>query len=392
MKQDRHIGCSTALPWRGTTPEHRWYGLGRYYAMFPPSFAHDAVLGLTHPGECVLDPFCGRGNAPFMATTMKRRSVGIDINPVGWVYTATKLDPAPVKDVLQRLQKVAHARRPQDRRSRSRFETMAWSPDVRAFLRAARRELDWKQCNVDRTLMAFVMLHMQDKRGTGLSNALWPTIACSPTYAVKWWTKRGLLRAPDIDPQAALEEKIKRRYRYGTPQQAQGSALCGDAKTELHQQRYIGASLLLTSPPYCGVTDYWNDHWIRLWMLGHGLRKNWRRSARFENQDGYRDLLRSVFREARRHLVQGAAILVRSDLRRRTAAMCMEVLKEIWPDETILARATVAPTEGESIYHGHGGRRARELDFLLPSKRGGKWCAANGFREISSIGDCLSAV
>ena len=386
-----HADCSRRLPWGGNTPEYRWYGLGRYYAMFPPSFAHKAVQGLTHPGERVLDPFCGRGNAPFMATTMQRPSVGIDINPVGWVYTAAKLNPVPVENVLDRLQQICDARRPQDRRSRSRFETMAWSPDVRAFLRATKRELNWRESAVDRTLMAFVMLHMQDKRGTGLSNALWPTIACSPAYAVKWWTKKGFFRPPDVDPRAALEEKVKRRYKYGTPRQTHGTAFLGDAAVVLRRQSCLNVSLLLTSPPYCGVTDYWNDHWIRLWILGYGLRKNWRRSAKFENQDGYRNLLRDVFRESRRHLVRGAAILVRSDLRRRTAEMCMDVLKEIWPDEAIFVRTTIAPSEGESIYHGRGGCRARELDFLLPNKRGEKWIAENGFREISSIADYLSA-
>ena len=391
MKQCRDVAGSRALPWRSNTPEHRWYGLGRYYAMFPPSFAHDAVQGLTDPGECVLDPFCGRGNAPFMATTMQRPSIGVDINPVGWVYTAAKLRPAPADRVLDRLQEVSDACRPQDRRSRSRFETMAWAPDVRAFLRAAKRELDWRECAVDRTLMAFVMLHMQDKRGTGLSNALWPTIACSPDYAVKWWTKEGFLRPPNVDPRAALEEKIRRRYKYGTPKQTCGNALLGDAAAVLRHQSCLDVALLLTSPPYCGVTDYWNDHWIRLWILGHGLRKNWRRSARFENQDGYRELLQDVFRESQRHLVDGAAILVRSDLRRRTAEMCMEVLKETWPDKAIFLRATTAPSEGESIYHGHGGRRAKELDFLLPGKRGAKWSVANGFRKVSTAGDYLAA-
>ena len=379
-----------ALPWRSNTAEHRWYGLGRYYAMFPPSFAHDAILALTSPDECVLDPFCGRGNGPFMATTMERRSVGVDINPVGWIYAATKLNPAPVQDVLERLHSISVARRPEDRRSRSRFETMAWTPDVRAFLRAARRELDWQHDKVDRTLMAFVMLHMQDKRGTGLSNALWPTIACSPTYAVKWWTERGLL-PPDIDPEAALEDKIRRRYRYGIPHQAQGSALLGDAVGVLQRKDRINAALLLTSPPYCGVTDYWNDHWIRLWMLGHGLRKNWRRSAKFENQDRYLCLLRGVFREAKRHLMHGAAVLVRSDLRRRTAAMCLEVISEIWPTETIFGRATVSPTRGESVYHGRGGRKAKELDLLIPGSRGTERYMADGFEEVTSMDDWLPA-
>ena len=77
---------------------------------------------------------------------------------------------------------------------------MAWVPAVRAFLRAARRELDWRESRIDRTLMGFVALHMHDKIGGGLSNSMSPTIAYSPRYAVRWWTEKGLTAPPDIDP------------------------------------------------------------------------------------------------------------------------------------------------------------------------------------------------
>ena len=67
--------------WRRNTAPGRWYGFGRYYAMFPQSFIHDAVTNLTKPGESVIDPFCGRGNAPFAATVLGRPAVGVDVNP-----------------------------------------------------------------------------------------------------------------------------------------------------------------------------------------------------------------------------------------------------------------------------------------------------------------------
>ena len=83
------------MMWSRRTATGRWYGFGRYYAMFPPSFAYDAIVHLTDVGEQVLDPFCGRGNAPFTATVLQRRSVGVDINPLAWLYTIVKLRPAP---------------------------------------------------------------------------------------------------------------------------------------------------------------------------------------------------------------------------------------------------------------------------------------------------------
>ena len=369
--------------WRRNTAAGRWYGFGRYYAMFPQSFIHDAVTNLTKPGESVLDPFCGRGNGPFTATVLGRSALGIDVNPIAWLFATSKLRPAATsEDVMFRLSEISQARRPSDRRGRNQFEVMAWAPQVRALLKAARRELDWRNSVVDCTLMAFITLHMQDKPGGGLSNSMSPTIAYSPTYAVKWWTKRGLLEPPDVDPVAMLEDKIRRRYEFGVPVQAPGEAILGDSRQVLQSQTRADAALLLTSPPYCGVTDYWNDHWIRLWMLGHPFRKNWSKSARFKNQTEYQELITTVLRESKRHLKRSAAILVRSDQRRRTAEMCVAALKTTWPDRQLLVRTTTAPHLGISTHHGRGGRKAEEIDLLMPNSRAPRWWEQQGFRPI----------
>lgn len=366
--------------WRRDTAVGRWYGLGRWYAMFPPHFARDAILNLSRSGEVVLDPFCGRGNAPFAATVLGRASVGIDIHPLAWLWTGAKLCPEPdVSRVLQRLSDVGRAARPHDRRAKTRFEQMAWSPGVRSFLRAARRELDWQASTTDRTLMAFIALHAQDKKDSGLSNQLSPTVAYSPSYAVQWWTRAGLTRPPKVEPTDFLADKIRRRYRHGVPRQAEGTALLGDACTELRDAAPLQAGLLITSPPYQGVTDYWNDHWIRLWLLGYDMKKDWKRSARHGGVEEYRRLVASVFQEARRHLQRGAAILVRCDQRRRTADICAEALLDAWPGRQLFVRATEAPRDGVSSGHGRGGSKAKELDLLIPGNRGPEWRRARGF-------------
>ena len=373
--------------WRRNTAAGRWYGFGRYYAMFPQSFIHDAVINLTKPEETVLDPFCGRGNGPFAATVLGRGALGIDVNPIAWLFAAAKLQPAATPEqVTARLAEIAKARRPNDRRSHSRFETMAWTPVVRALLKAARRELDWRESTIDRTLMAFLTLHMQDKLGCGLSNVMSPTIAYSPTYAVKWWTEKRLLQPPDVDPVALLEDKIHRRYQQGVPAQASGTVLLGDSRLELPRQTRADAALLVTSPPYCGVTDYWNDHWIRLWMLGYPLRKNWKKSARFENNKEYQELVTCVLQESKRHLKRGAAVLIRSDQRRSTAEMCVAAMKEVWPSRRLLVRRTTAPYAGISNNHGRGGRKAKEIDLLMPGSRAPGWWQQHAFIPYGETG------
>lgn len=356
------------LPWPANTPEYRWYGLGRYYAMFPAPFVTRAVTTFTKPGDVVMDPFCGRGNAPFVAAALGRPAVAVDIQPVAWLFTAAKLAPArQAWRVLARLRTIAEAVRPSDRKSRSRFEAMAWAPAVRGFLRAARRELDWKNSKVDRTLMAFVALHMQDSCANGLSNRLSPTVAHSPSYAVRWWTRKGLLAPPATDPVGFLSDRITRRYGYGTPTLARSSAFLGDSRRKLTRMRQRPVKLLITSPPYHDVTDYWNDHWIRLWLLGHPMRKDWGRTQKHSNLGEYRSLLLKVFRRARRHLRENGVVLVRCGAKQRTAEACEEAVRTAWPSRQIIIRRTQVIRRGVASGYGHGAKTVEEIDVVAAS-------------------------
>src|SRR4051794_16353414 len=130
-------------PRRYDTAASRWEGLGPYYAMFPTAFA-DAVVGrYARPGGVVLDPFAGRGTALFSAAKRGRVGLGIELNPVGWVYAKTKLSPAPFDAVIARLGEVGAAaaryRRAAD--ALPLFSHKAYPRRVRSFLVAARETL-----------------------------------------------------------------------------------------------------------------------------------------------------------------------------------------------------------------------------------------------------------
>ena len=375
------------LPWPANTPEHRWYGLGRYYAMFPAPFVTRAVKAFTQPGEVVMDPFCGRGNAPFVAAALGRPAVAVDIQPVAWLFTAAKLAPAlqPTR-VLARLRMIGRAVRSADRTSRSRFETMAWAPAVLGFLRAARRELDWKTSKVDRTLMAFVALHMQDSCAHGLSNRLSPTVAHSPSYAVRWWTRKGLLEPPPTDPVAFLTDRITRRYGHGTPALARSSTFLGDARQALARMRRRRVKLLITSPPYHDVTDYWNDHWIRLWLLGYRMRKDWERTQKHANLADYRALMSEVFARAARHLRQDGFVLVRCGAKRRTAEASEMAIRATWPSRVIVTRSTEVTRRGVASGHGHGTKNVEETD-IMAAPEGAKDAATAWSRRTQRVGE-----
>ena len=369
-------------PFLRNSQENKWYAFGRYYAMFPASFPHDAVAELTDIGDVVLDPFCGRGNSLFCAMAQDREAVGIDENPLAYLYSAIRCSIDVTKDkVLSRLKEIGDAVNDEDREVENEFQRMAWSSDVRGFLKAARRELNWRDEAVDRMLMGFVALHAQDKLSkSGLSNRLPPTIACSPNYAVNWWKREGLDSPPSVDPVEVLTDKIHRRYEFGTPDFQGGQAYEGDSRKVLSEMEHLSTSLLITSPPYIGVADYWNDHWIRLWLLGYSFGKDWSRASKFGARDEYRNLLLAVFSKAKSQLADNATVLVRSDVRRQTSEICKEVLSIVFPNHNLYKHTSEAERNGESIYHGHGGTRAKEVDFLLTaSDRAENWAKEQRF-------------
>ena len=113
------------LPWPARTPQHRWYGLGRYYAMFPAPFVTSAIKGFTERGDVVMDPFSGRGNAPFLAAATGRPSIAVDILPVAWLFTTAKLKPSRTADrLLVRLKNTQRAVRP--RTASPKTNSRAW--------------------------------------------------------------------------------------------------------------------------------------------------------------------------------------------------------------------------------------------------------------------------
>src|SRR3954465_14597426 len=92
----------------------RWAGVGPYYAMFPAEFADQVIAKHTKEGDTVLDPFAGRGTAVFSAAAQGRLGVGVEINPVGWVYARAKLAPSEkgvVADRFAELGRVAETYR-----------------------------------------------------------------------------------------------------------------------------------------------------------------------------------------------------------------------------------------------------------------------------------------
>jgi|ERR1700674_134532 len=336
----------------------RWAGVGPYYAMFPVAFADEVIRTHTRPGQTVLDPFAGRGTAIFSAATQRRYAIGIEINPVGYVYAKAKLSPASRNDVEFRLERLGElaGRFKESAAQLPAFFHRCFSLQVRSFLLAARADLNWRQSKVDRSLMALLLVYLHGKTGSALSNQMRQTKSMSPQYAVRWWDQRGL-HPPDLDAVAFMKARLAWRYAKGTPNAQGGRMYLGNSMRELGRLRrmvqegfFSKASLLFTSPPYYGITNYHYDQWLRLWLLGgppHALRNGNGRGGKFEARESYQKLLRQTFSRAAKLLDADATIYIRTDSRAFTYRTTLAVLREVFPDKRLVevCRPLLGPSQ-----------------------------------------------
>lgn len=363
------------------TAAGRWAGIGPYYAMFPSTFADNVIAQYTSPGDTVVDPFAGRGTSIFSAAVNGRQGIGIELNPVGWVYARAKLYPAPYDEVKDRLTELAHeAERYQDAaRELPAFFHHCFCDRVVTFLLAARAGLNWRYRPVDWTLMALLLVHLHGKRKNSLSNQMRQTKSMSPDYAVRWWEEHGSV-PPDIDPLGFMQDRLKWRYAKGRPTTSRGQVYLGDSVSVLPKlARRVEAGtlaspkLLFTSPPYFSLTNYHYDQWLRLWLLGgppNARRTTGRHRGKFEHRDRYKRLLADVFRAAATMLAPDASVYVRTDRRPFTYEATLTALREAFPSMELREqiRPFLRPTQ--TALFGDSGSKVGEVDFILLPKKG----------------------
>lgn len=355
---------------------NRWAGIGPYYAMFPLEFAFNVVHQYSRPGQTVLDPFAGRASSIYAAATQNRYGVGIEINPVGWVYGEAKLNTGTFAWVKKRLRQLRDLANDyvDEAASMPEFFQYCYCQDVLSFLLAARAILDWRRSRPDATLTALLLVYLHGKRGQALSNQMRQAKAMSPEYSIAWW-KEHSPEPPQIDPYEFILQRVEWRYAKGRPSTGKSAILLGNSVRVLKRvakQVENGLvkpfSLLFTSPPYYGITNYYYDQWLRLWLLGgpdhpSSLREKYKR--KFESREVYRDLLLSVFSTSVSLMARDATIYVRTDAREFTKRTTLEVLRDCFPGwkEQIIDRPVLEETQ--TALYGDKSQKPGEVDIIL---------------------------
>lgn len=360
------------------TAEARWARFGPYYAMFPLEFAFDVVEKYSKKGDYIIDPFAGRCSSIYAGGVLGRSSLGIEINPVGWLYGKVKLQPAEKNEVVKRLLEIYRKRNFYNRsiERMPEFYRICYCDEVLKFLLAARAHLNWKNDNIDATLMSILLIYLHGKLGEGLSNQMRMTKSMGMNYSVEWWRKNEMTTPPEINPYDFILKKIEWRYEKGKPKTNESAVILGDSTnvliniTDRALNNDIKFSLLFTSPPYYSITDYHADQWLRLWLLGsaespHSLKD--KHKGRFINKQEYYDLLDNVFGLCAKMMKTESAVYVRTDKREFTFNSTLEILNKHFPKHeiAIIAKPLNNDSKTQTKLYGDKSIKPGEMDIIL---------------------------
>jgi hypothetical protein len=319
--------------------------------MFPEAFAAKWIERLTEPGDTVLDPFCGRGTAPFQALLMDRRAVGNDVNPVAYVVTRAKTNGPRLAALRGRMTVLERDYCPTEwddaiERLPEFFKVAFDSSTLRQIIYLSNR-LRWRSSDVDCMIAAIVLgaLHGESSRSTSyLSNQMPRTISTKPAYSVRFWHARNLV-APKRDAFKLIRDRLAYRY-VSDPPTGKALVINGDMR-ELHL-RHLPRDIqcVITSPPYLDVTNFEEDQWLRLWFLGGPPRPTkglYSRDDRHESRDGYWMLIGDMWRMLGQVLAPSSHVVMRIGAKGLTPDQIVQGLTGV----SVYARRRIALMESE---------------------------------------------
>jgi len=241
-----------------------------YLAMFPPALPHYFIRRFTKSGDIVLDPFSGRGTTAVEAIAQGRIGIGNDLNDLAYVLTKGKLVNPNLDETLARLDELEAGYSREDWLKFSGMPNkirMIFHPETQKHLMYFKRELDWRNNDIDAFLSMVLMGAMHGQSSGFLSLSMPNTFSMGWNYVKKYIAEHNLKR-PKRDAFAVIRKRCKRHLKRGQLP-GNGFAIHGDVRL-LNQTPLIESNsvkMIFSSPPYLKVIKYGLYNWIRLWWL-----------------------------------------------------------------------------------------------------------------------------
>lgn len=292
------------LSFNGYDTSYASHDFHAFPAKFPPQLPRKFILGLTKPGDVVLDPMMGSGTTIVEAFLTDRKALGFDIDPLARLISGVKTTALEIEDVSKRSQliiknatisvrdKGLYLQSVLDTKwdtSTKAFIDYWFAPDTQIELIALLLEIEqiederikdffklaFSACIITKTggvSLAFDLAHTRPHKAKVAYNVSGNLIYGadyleSPTARTEFLTKN--LRSPIYEFQKRVSQNIKSLLEVPSNKIAPELAL-GNAQALPIEKDSV--DLVVTSPPYASnAIDYMRAHKFSLVWLGYSI-------------------------------------------------------------------------------------------------------------------------
>lgn len=245
-----------------------------YRACFKPQLPRFFIELLTEPGDCVYDPFTGRGTTIIEAGLLGRKVISNDINPLSRILCEPRLLIPGIEEIEKRLLDIESGRDEIPDFCLPMFyhpKTESEIVNLKNYLQ--KRRTEGKEDYIDRWIrMAATNRLTGHSPGFFSVYTLPPNQAVSKESQIKINEKRGQI--PEYRDTSVLILKKSRQLLKNIGKKemeslhdAGKSAVflnCDAGKTpEIPSESVV---LTVTSPPFLNIVQYAKDNWLRCWF------------------------------------------------------------------------------------------------------------------------------
>lgn len=308
---------------------HPMHGMASRSGSFPPALADYFINHFSKVGDLVLDPYSGKGTAPYQACLLDRVGFGVDVTPEAYILTGAKVHTIKHNEAEEYLKSI--------RFNTSRININEVPSDVKVFfstktlaqiLVIRERLLDdlgldsnkinylngnvFHQAKTKKEQLAQYWLGvlvgiLHGASSYSLSLPCSHSFSMAPNYTKNYAKKHGL-KKPDKN---VLDCMIQKSYYLQSAGIARvsGKAYLGKAQ-ELPSSWEEKFDLIVTSPPYFTAQSYAWDNWLREWLLGFDFKEVRIQTTQTSSYEKYSHAMYLFLREAYRVLKPGKRAFV----------------------------------------------------------------------------------
>ena len=229
-----------------------------YPSKMKPSIAYYLVSLFSNPGDTVLDPFSGVGTIPFEASLNGRVGIGLDLSPLAFNVTNSKLHKMNERKIFEIISSLKSKIRTTNDVELLECEAKEYyHEDTYKEILIAKEFFSSLSESPEKSFVLSCLLHiLHGNRPYALSRRSHNIIPIPPKGEFIY---KSLIISLSDKVNAMLKVPLPFEFR-------EGYAFLGDAtKIPLENE---SISSIITSPPFLGTTDFLRQNRIRLWFLG----------------------------------------------------------------------------------------------------------------------------